>query len=425
MWELAVVALLGGYGARLWLNVRERRERVRVWRAAAASCGLEVVEVFRLSGLRARAGPLWVGIENAEPNARISIVVPGKPGFQKLRIHPQSLPLPWVQKIEIGDRAFDSTFSIEGPMRLVCSLLDAETRRLLSRVNAESRLEISAGVLRAVITDEKVPDVLPLLLDLGRRCAELVIDPRRVAQNAKTDPEPGVRLCNLLLLIRELPEHQATVEALRAACADPSPEIRLRAAKELGAEGHGVLVELTECELDDAASAEAVSLLERELPIERVKTILDSALRGRRLQTARVCVEVLSRSGAPAAVDTLIEVLAQESGEMGAAAALALGRVGSALAVLPLKEAAERHRHDRELRRAVRQAVAEIQSRLQGASPGQLSLANDEAGQLSLAEEQAGQLSLSPEQAGELSLMGPHLPDPPLPEGEEGEGTEF
>jgi HEAT repeat protein len=423
MWELAVVALLGGTGARLWLNLRERRERVRVWRAAAASCGLQVVEIFRFSGLRARAGPLWVGIENAEqmqPSARISIIVPRKPGFQKLRIHPQSLPLPWVQKIEIGDRAFDSTFSIEGPARLVYSLLDAETRRLLSRVSTESRLEITEGALRAVMPDEKVPDVLPLLLDIGRRCAELVVDPRRVALNAKTDPEPGVRLRNLLLLIRELPGHQATVEALRAACADPSPEIRLRAAKELGAEGRDVLVELTECELDDAVSAEAVSILERELPQERTQAILDSALRGRRLQTARVCVEVLSRSGVPAAVDMLIEVLAQEPGEVGAAAAQALGRIGSALVVLPLKEAAERHRHDRELRRAVRQAIAEIQSRLPGASPGQLSLANDEAGQLSLTEEQAGQLSLAPAQSGELSLLDPHLPDPPLPEGEEG-----
>ena len=117
-------------------------------------------------------------IENSkqiEPSARLSIIVPGPPGFHSVRIHPESLPLPWVQRIEIGDPAFDGAFSVEGPMRLVCLLLDAETRRLLSRVKTE-RLEISDGALRAVIADGKVSDVLPLLLDMGRRCAEVVID---------------------------------------------------------------------------------------------------------------------------------------------------------------------------------------------------------------------------------------------------------
>lgn len=77
------------------------------------------------------------------------------------------------------------------------------------------------------------------------------------------------------------------------------------------------------------------------------------------------------------------------------AAANALGRIGSVAAVLPLREAAERSWLDRELRRVTRLAIAEIQSRLQGASPGQLSLAQAEAGQLSLATNPAGQLSFS------------------------------
>ena len=61
----------------------------------------------------------------------------------------------------------------------------------------------------------------------------------------------------------------------------------------------------------------------------------------------------------------------------------------------PLKEAAERSWIDLGLRAAARQAIAEIQSRLEGASPGQLSLTEAEAGQLSLARDEAGQLSLS------------------------------
>jgi hypothetical protein len=72
--------------------------------------------------------------------------------------------------------------------------------------------------------------------------------------------------------------------------------------------------------------------------------------------------------------------------------------------VLPLKEAAERFSRDAELSRATRQAIAEIQSRLPGASPGQLSLAGADAGQLSLTQADAGQLSLAQADSGQLSL---------------------
>jgi hypothetical protein len=76
---------------------------------------------------------------------------------------------------------------------------------------------------------------------------------------------------------------------------------------------------------------------------------------------------------------------------------MALGRVGTSAAVGPLREAEE---GDAEMRRAARQAIAEIQSRLAGAAPGQLSLAGGEAGALSLAEDERGRLSLAPSSRG-------------------------
>ncbi|HSK79319.1 MAG TPA: HEAT repeat domain-containing protein [Thermoanaerobaculia bacterium] len=341
-----------------------------------------------------------------------------------MRIRPEPLS-PWGREIEVGDASFDSTFFIEGPAPLVFALLDAEMRRLLLGLNAESRLEIFIGALRADMSEKKLPALLPRLVDIGQRLARSMDIPRRLAENAKADPEAGVRLHNLLLLIREFPGEPGTVEALRAASTDPSAEIRLRAAKELGAEGREVLFELLESLVDDHVSAEAVSILDRELPFERTKVLLDRALNRRSLQTARACLEAIGKSGDAAAVEALAKVMDQQEGELtvaaaealGAtgspaaepwlipalgreradlrvAAAEALGRVGSASAVFPLKEAAERSLFDRELRRATRQAIAEIQSRLQGASPGQLSLAGAEAGQLSLATDPAGQVSL-------------------------------
>jgi len=74
--------------------------------------------------------------------------------------------------------------------------------------------------------------------------------------------------------------------------------------------------------------------------------------------------------------------------------------VGGASAVPALREAAERHARDGDLSRAVLQAVAEIHARIQGAEPGQLSLATAAAqtGQLSLTDEEAaGRLSIAPE----------------------------
>jgi hypothetical protein len=229
-----------------------------------------------------------------------------------------------------------------------------------------------------------------------------------------------VRLHNLLVLIRELPKDPRTAWALRQACSDPVLEIRLRAARELGAEGRGVLLDLANDLKDDAVSAVAVSALDRELPFDRTAAILRRALIRRRTRTACACLESLGRRGA-VAVGVLAEALERREGEVAVAAARALGatgspaaepplllalasgredlrlaavnalgRVGSAASVLPLKEAAERF----DLRRPTRQAIAEIQSRFQGASPGQLSLAQTETGQLSLASDPAGQLSL-------------------------------
>ena len=78
---------------------------------------------------------------------------------------------------------------------------------------------------------------------------------------------------------------------------------------------------------------------------------------------------------------------------MTLAAAVALGRSGSAAAVAPLRRL-ETASTDAAHRRAARQAIAEIQERLTGAFPGQLSLSEGESGQLSLAEDEAGRVSL-------------------------------
>ncbi|MBW8879469.1 MAG: HEAT repeat domain-containing protein [Acidobacteria bacterium] len=435
------------YGSGLALLVsRLGRKTLQSWQSAVTSCGLRVEKTSNPWGrlwLEARDGPLAVKIQVPEGRRkyRCQITVgipPGPPGFSGVRIRREKTKPSGAHEIEIGDEPFDKAFYIVGPERLLTALLDVEMRQLLVSVNAQSMdLEIVNGELGVGTFGGGIADLLPFLLDVARRCAQPLDVAQRLADNARQDPDAGVRLRNMLLLAREFPGEPATREVLRTACADASPRVRLRAAQELGAEGRAVLLELAESIADDETSAQAVSSLGRELPVERTRALLVQALRRRLHQTARACLEALGGSTAPEDVDTLVKVMAREKSELAAAAATALGktgspaaeppliqalqsetrdlqvaaadalaRIGTVAAVLPLKEAAERSDRDPVLLKATRQAIAEIQLRLPGASPGQLSLAGTEAGRLSLAPTEAGQLSLADDPAGQLSLGG-------------------
>jgi hypothetical protein len=441
MWwlNLGVPAALGGLY--LWNGLARNRRRLQIWQEALAQCpGVEVESsgiVTLRAKLTARSGPLEMRLTDARGHSeRVEIAIEGPEGFFAVKLRLQSFKR-GTQEIEVGDKEFDDTFLVDGPLRPVGARLDAAMRRQLVRASAVCNpLEIGAGQLRVEVSDEKLPYILPILLDIGRQLADPVDVEGRIAENARRDPEAGVRLFNLLLLIRERPGAPDTLRVLRGACSDASPQVRLQAAIALGDEGRNVLLKLAENAEDDAVSAQAVSHLGGKLPFERARDILSRSLREGLLQTARACLEVLGHRRA-AAIGTLERVMTEEKGELAAAAALALGttgeaaaeppllealrsedgdlreaaatalgRVGSIAAVQPLKEAAERSLFDLALRRASRQAIAEIQSRL-GASPGQLSLAEAEAGQLSLAPFEPGQLSLAPHETVQPPLASP------------------
>ena len=438
-----------------WLALRANRQRVDRWEETVTSCGFQVTERSRKYGrwvkLEGRQGALQVRIEDSrrigdDVPTRVILWVPGPPGTGGLRIRREETYKPGAREVEIGDKAFDARFSIEGPLRVVAVLLDVEVREILTRLSGACRRSgIIGNEVVVELYDNQIPDVMPLLMTISEHFSQALDVPRRLADNARQDDEPGVRLLNLRLLAREFPGEAVTNEALRHACSDRSPRIRLQAARGLGAEGRDLLLKLAEDMEIDECSAQAISALGKTMPFERARDLLPVALRRRRLQTAQACLRSLVQGGHPVAVDVLAGLLDREDGELAAEAALALGetgkpeaeaplihalrtgrtdirtaaakalgRVGSVAAVLPLKETEANLSWDAELRRAARQSIAEIQSRLPGASPGQLSLAGDEAGQLSLAEAEAGRLSLANDSAGQLSL--PDSEEPQRPE---------
>jgi HEAT repeat protein len=408
-----------------------RSRRLQKWRQIVGSCGLEVEgssSIWGLGGLalKARAGLLDVRIDrrnNKENSVRLAVVIPGPPDFSSVKIC-RSLNRLWRREIEVGDESFDSAFYVTGPVRLVRALLDDTVRRLLVRANTKCEISVVDGELRAVVGEERLHSFVPYLLHLGLHLAQPLDIEVCLARNARRDPAAGVRLENLLLLLRELPEDAKTA-VLRSALSDHSPLVRLRAAMELRGEGRDTLLELAARKGDDALRAQAISALGTHLPFESARAILGPALRKRHAQTAGACLARLGQSratadvallawvmeirqddlatlaalalgttGNPAAEPPLLKSLQRDHRDLRVAAAKALGQVGSAAAVLPLKEAAERSTFNLDLRKATRQSIAEIQTRLAGATPGQLSLAEAEAGQLSLAKNRGGQLSI-------------------------------
>jgi HEAT repeat protein len=338
-----------------------------------------------------------------------------------------------AREIEIGDNGFDDEFLVTGPHTFLRALLDDPARRLLLTLLLEMDLEVVRGRLRGTLPvttswpvhEQALARMLGYMLDVARRLERPSDLVRRLADNARLDPLPEVRLQNLLTLVREYPEEPATEEALAAACGDASDWIRVRAATALGERGRATLLEVASRDPpDDAAAPQAIGVLGKALPPERVREILTRALRGRHQGTARACLaalgvggsgdavalmakvmsvergevavaaaDALAMTGSPAAEGPLLAALARDIPELGVAAARGLGRVGTAAAVLTLKEA-EARAGGSPFGRAARQAIAEIQARLPGASPGQLSIATPEAGALSLVQDERGRLSL-------------------------------
>ena len=431
---------------------RDVRWLLEHWRDAAKKAGLSSIEEFP-SAVTGYSGSLLVRLrelaeERGGLGTEVEIAGPGlAPG---LTLEPERSSLlghaPHPRDAEIGDANFDNAVSALGPPDVALAVLDASTRRSI-RTLLRGPLEVPGhepltvrgrlkhGVLcvevlghprRRQPVDDASVQVLRDVLAASLALADRLVAPKdlaaRLAFTLKHEPVAGIRRRTLSVLLRQFEKHPATREALDAASRDEDPEVRLRAGIALKEHGQGrdVLLELARGETaDDATGALAVAALRRTLTLESASELLSRALRARRMQSARACVSVLGSLGAEA-VPKLTSVLAIEKGELGEAAAralgetndpsaeepllraladdtlapaaaAALGRVGSRSAVAPLREAETR---GGALRTAARHAVAVIQSRFTGAAQGQLSLAGDEGGRLTLANDEAGRLSL-------------------------------
>ncbi len=433
-----------------------RRAHLRVWGAAAkrvALAGVERAEGGFFGGefLQGSSGDLRVRLEGYRQGKSVygtKIVISGLGhGVGGLSLRREGLGTAIEKRvigereIEIGDPSFDEEWYVQGQAPLALALLDGETRRRVAALLRKRFVtpsgewvdvdpSLSDGLLEVRVKEsgfsgnrERIPQILEGVLEVARRLVKPPDVAARLGENLRGEPEPGARLRLLLTLSREFPFHAATREALLAAREDASEEVRLRAGIALGEEGRETLLELVAgTGTSDSCAARAIAALGEGLPAEQAEATLRHALRGAgRPQTARACLEALARLGRVEAEGLILGALRSEDAPVAVAAAKALGRVGTVESVAALREAML-PRGDL-LRSAGRQAIAEIQARLKGAEPGQLSLAGGEAGALSLADGEPGRLSLAEEAPPPVASSAAEPEARPGPEPEPEEAT--
>lgn len=340
----------------------------------------------------------------------------------------------------IGDEELDGLVEISGPRDHVLALCDVACRTALRNLlrgsvrvtgfrveqgeltvqvptagfaHGHPGLSTAAQAIGALATHFETPrDVVPLL-----------------AGNVERDPQPGVRLNNLDALIAGHPADPRTRDTLRKAFQDADARLRLRAALAAGGEGHPVLEDLAlHPGVEDAHAAQAVEGLGNALPLGRIEPLARAAaLQGRAGRPATTLaliaalgrhpdeyafrwLEFLARTAddafGPEVVEALtarprteaervliavLETSNTDRRRFVESAARQLGLVGTAQAVLPLKDAAARH--GRAVASLARQSIARIQSRLDG-TPGELSLTGEQGGRVSLSDDASGRLWL-------------------------------
>jgi HEAT repeat protein len=339
-----------------------------------------------------------------------------------------------------GDEVFDDAFRVLGETEAVAAVLTAPARRLVQELRRGASLNVDHGKLTWNLARERVDSCDDLALRI-RNLVELAHHlrlapgkiPFRLAENARRDPSPGVRLRCLQLLLGSYRESAELKEAAEVSLAADVPEVRLLAAGALRtAPALRVLRTLVhDDQCDDAIRTRALDSLADVLPpgelVSLVQGLVTASPPNRALRitairavgrrgvreslslvlkaatdadeaTMAAVAEALGALADPAAERLLLSRLESREESTRVAVIRALGQLGTAMAVEPLSPLAKGLLHSGELKEAAREAIESIQRRIGGAQDGQLSLA-----ELPSAE---GALSL-PVEGGDLSLADP------------------
>ena len=435
---------IAGAGIPLVVFLTQALGRATAWRHAAHGSGLSNVHEKRpfglLTELRGDADGFTVTLRayrRGRYDHGTRIVVDGRrhiPLSLNLRAEGFGASLDRTfggKELEIGDPGFDGEVYVRGPEDVLLPLLDDKARSAVRAVVA-LRGQVADGTVRVDIRTWTNANRIAAALDKALLAARHLRRPEDAVEClvkiAGTDHYPGVRVRCLDLLRRAHADDERARTAFRGALRSADTESRLIGAIASKDEGRQALIEIASSpDMEEALAVRAITALGANLALDRAASILDAAMKKERPTVARAAIQALALAGGALAVSRLASLLTADAADLAVAAAAALAAVGdasaeaplvaalssehgelriaavgalqnlgTAAAVAPLHAAAADHLLDLSLRSAARQAVAAIQARLPGASPGQISLGEAETGQLTLAEPpEPGRLSIA------------------------------
>jgi hypothetical protein len=394
--------LTAGVMASMAFTRRQWRRLGEARRVLAEACGVTGIEVTPRGALTGRHGALALRLASYVYRRRRGTEVM----IQGIAPDVTLAPVGAFDRVahvlgstdpRTGDPAFDARVALHGPVATARALLDAPTRAGIRELFARFAAgRIDRGSFSFQSTEaRRGPDSLDAVtlhqaLQLAHALERPAAPEARLAAIVREDPIGTVRALALQALCERGVGRPDAQEGLQHASVDPDPSVRLYAGRALGPRGETVLLALaTDGAVPDAVSAEAIDALGEAFPLEHARAVLLREIASGRVDTARSALRRCLAGGA-AEVPVLSAALAAEPA-VAAEAARALGRVAGADAVEALHGAEAR---GGDVRRAAREAIATIQSRLVGASPGQVALAEGDSGRLSVVDGADGRVSL-------------------------------
>ncbi len=344
-----------------------------------------------------------------------------------------SEPQPELGEVVTGDSQFDESVVLHGDPQEALAHLDAEARRSVRRLLAQSGAYVGAAEIgfEGPKTDSDPQTLRRLVTDLVSAGEVLSNDgrprPETLAHNAISDPVGAVRLRNLRALLAAFPESPDARRAAQQAMGTTDHYARFEGARFLGNDGVPCMVAL----VGDALAVvslrtQALSWLLSERTPQQAAPALEAALRsgheqleraaikavadlryggltpaigdladGCNAETAVLIAETLGLLGGTAVEQVLVALLRRRDNTVRIACAQALSKVGSVLAVEPLLPLTEGLFTSGDVKEAAKDAVEKIRARIGPADHGRLSLVegDDDRGALTLAHN--GELSLA------------------------------
>lgn len=431
-----------------WRMNRELTSIGPAFKAAARQLGLNVVRDRRLRGARmegtldgsrvvaqcaARGSDPWLTTITVWPRSGLPDEIWLRSRWRAGTSPADGTPESNATAVETGDPALDALVTVGGRPAAVHVLLSAPARHAIKTVARTGTVRLLDGAFvhetfERIWDADQLTSLVRSVLAPAQAFPQVSDGGAMLAEAAHGDPEPGVRARCLATLAAEEPDQPRTAAALEAALADPGDVVRVAAAIALGERGVPVLREIAVREdSDEQAAARAIAVLGRRLPSHEMLAILDSALSAGRREVALAAIDSLGHVGDESACRRLHGLLHGEDEALAVAAAdalsfvhsvateeeldrallshsqpvrravvRALARVGRLASIAHLRALLEEDTADHELKSLAQQAIAAIQARLTGASPGQVSLAESEAGELTLSHEpDSGHLSIA------------------------------